>query len=270
MRPFAVHGRGAGGLARCRGRSYLSASLERRSAAVHDRDGEDLKRRAAALAAERIRERMVLGLGTGSTVRHLLELIAERRGAGELRGLQCIPTSRDTAARATRLGLPLASLATHPEVDLTIDGADEVDPRLDLIKGLGGALLREKVVAAASARTIIIVDETKLVQRLGTRGPLPVEVDPFGAAIQPAFLRSLGAEPTLRTSADGEPYVTDGGNHIYDCRFADGIADPAGLERELNNRPGVLENGLFVGVAHEVIVAGAGGARSIGRAGEGS
>ncbi|HEX6069508.1 MAG TPA: ribose-5-phosphate isomerase RpiA [Longimicrobiaceae bacterium] len=233
---------------------------------MHERDGEELKRQAALQAAERIRDGMVVGLGTGSTVRHLLEAIAERRSAGELTTLHCIPTSRDTAARATRLGLPLASLATHPVVDLTIDGADEVDPELNLIKGMGGALLREKIVAAASRTRLIIVDGSKVVRLLGTRSALPVEVDPFGAAIQPPFLRALGAEPALRTNAAGEPYLTDGGNHIYDCRFPDGIDDPAALECALNNRPGVIENGLFVGLADEVIIADGNGTRSIERA----
>lgn len=232
---------------------------------MHEPDGEELKRQAAVRAAERIRDGMVVGLGTGSTVRHLLEAIATRRTAGELARLHCIPTSRDTAARATRLGIPLASLATHPVVDLTIDGADEVDPDLNLIKGMGGALLREKIVAAASRTRLIIVDGSKVVQRLGTRSALPVEVDPFGAAIQPPFLRGLGAEPTLRTDAAGEPYLTDGGNHIYDCRFPDGIDDPAALECALNNRPGVIENGLFVGIADEVIIADGNGTRSLGR-----
>ena len=233
---------------------------------MHQGAGEELKRRAAEQAAERIEDGMVLGLGTGSTVRHLLEVIAERRRAGRLSAISCIPTSRDTAGRAASLGIPLGTLQDHPSIDLTIDGSDEVDPRLDLIKGLGGALLREKIVAAASRRLLIIVDDSKLVSRLGTKAPLPVEVDPFGAAIQPAFLRSLGAEPVLRQSADGAPFVTDGGNHIYDCRFPLGIAEPESLEQELNNHPGIIENGLFLGLADEVIVAERGGTRLLERA----
>src|SRR5688572_1586504 len=156
-------------------------------------DAEALKRRAAERAAEWIRDGMTLGLGTGSTVRHLLDVIAERRAAGEWAGVVGVPTSEDTTQRAGRLGIPLATLDERPRVDLTIDGADEVDPELRLIKGLGAALLREKIVAAASRELVIVADDTKVVERLGTRAPLPVEVDPFGAAIQPEFLRALGA-----------------------------------------------------------------------------
>lgn len=217
---------------------------------------EELKRKSAVLAARSIEEGMVVGLGTGSTVAFLLEEIARRRAAGELQRIRCVPTSQRTAARATELQIPLTDLAHAREVDLTIDGADEVDPHLDLIKGLGGALLREKIVAAASRRLIIIVDTSKRVNRLGTRSPLPVEVDPFGAAVQMEFLRSLGAEPVLRMASANEPLVTDGGNWIIDCRFPDGIADPAALELQLNNQPGIVENGLFIQRATEVIVAG--------------
>ncbi|MBB4638462.1 ribose-5-phosphate isomerase RpiA [Longimicrobium terrae] len=221
-------------------------------------DTEALKRRAAERAAEWIRDGMTVGLGTGSTVRHLLDVIAERRAAGEWAGIVGVPTSEDTTARARRLGIPLATLDERPRVDLTIDGADEVDPQLRLIKGLGAALLREKIVAAASAELVIVADDTKVVQRLGTRAPLPVEVDPFGAAIQVDFLRGLGAEPVLR-ERDGAPVVTDGGGRIYDCRFAGGIADPEALERALLMRPGILECGLFLGMATAVVIAGADG-----------
>jgi ribose 5-phosphate isomerase A len=164
-------------------------------------DTEALKRAAAERAAEWIRDGMTLGLGTGSTVRHLLDVIAERRAAGEWGGVVGVPTSEDTTQRAGRLGIPLATLDERPRVDLTIDGADEVDPELRLIKGLGAALLREKIVAAASRELVIVADDTKVVERLGTKAPLPVEVDPFGAAIQPDFLRSLGGEPVLRRRA---------------------------------------------------------------------
>lgn len=216
---------------------------------------EELKRRAAVLAAEAIEEGMVVGLGTGSTVAFLLDEVARRRAGGEWREIRCIPTSSRTATRAAELGIPLTDLAHAPYVDLTIDGADEVNPDLDLIKGMGGALLREKIVAAASRRLFIIVDESKRVSRLGTRSPLPVEVDPFGAAVQMEFLRSLGSEPTLRTVQGEEPLVTDGGNWIIDCRFPNGIDDPGALEIKLNNQPGIVENGLFIQRATEVIVA---------------
>lgn len=223
-------------------------------------DTEALKRAAAERAAEWIRDGMTLGLGTGSTVRHLLDVIAERRAAGEWRDVVGVPTSEDTAERARRAGIPLAGLDERPRVDLTIDGADEVDPQLRLIKGLGAALLREKIVAAASRQLVIVADESKVVERLGTRAALPVEVDPFGAAIQPEFLRALGADPVPRVR-DGAPVVTDGGNRIFDCRFADGIADPEALEARLALRPGIIDCGLFLGMATAVVIAGAGGVR---------
>lgn len=228
---------------------------------------EALKRKAAERAAEWIRDGMVVGLGTGSTVRHLLDVIAERRGAGEWQRVVGVPTSVDTQRRAAALGIPLATLAERPAIDLTIDGADEVDPELRLIKGLGGALLREKIVAAASARLVIVADDSKVVARLGTKAPLPVEVDPFGEPVQPAFLRLLGCEPVLRRGDGGQPYLTDGGNHILDCRFPGGIADPEGLERALALRPGIVESGLFLGMAEVAVIAGADGVRVMRREG---
>jgi ribose 5-phosphate isomerase A len=233
---------------------------------VRNDEAEALKRAAAERAAEWIEDGITLGLGTGSTVRHLLDVIAERRAAGEWRGVVGVPTSEDTAARSRALGIPLATLDERPEIDLTIDGADEVDPALRLIKGLGAALLREKIVAAASRALVIVADESKVVERLGTRAPLPVEVDPFGAAIQPAFLRALGAEPVLRVR-DGAPVVTDGGNRIFDCRFPGGIDDPEALEARLALRPGIVESGLFLGMATAAVIAGADGVRVIGRGG---
>jgi ribose 5-phosphate isomerase A len=229
---------------------------------------EALKRKAAERAAEWITDGITLGLGTGSTVRHLLDVIAERRAAGEWRAVVGVPTSVDTERRAAALGIPLATLAERPRIDLTIDGADEVDPELRLIKGLGGALLREKIVAAASARLVIVADDSKVVDRLGTKAPLPVEVDPFGEPVQPAFLRGLGCEPVLRRTAGGDPFVTDGGNHILDCRFAGGIADPEAIERALALRPGVVESGLFLGMATAAVIAGANGVRVMWRGGE--
>ena len=228
---------------------------------------EALKRKAAERAAEWIRDGMTVGLGTGSTVRHLLDVIAERRAAGEWRDFVGVPTSVDTERRAAALGIPLATLAERPAIDLTMDGADEVDPGLRLIKGLGGALLREKIVAAASARLVIVADESKVVARLGTKAPLPVEVDRFGEPVQPAFLRGLGCEPVLRRGGDGEPYVTDGGNYILDCRFPEGITDPEALERSLALRPGIVESGLFLGMAEAAVIAGADGVRVMRREG---
>lgn len=217
---------------------------------------EEMKRRAAVRAAEWIQDDMVVGLGTGSTVRHLLDEIARRRSAGEWGRIIGIPTSEDTARKARDLGIPLGTLDDHPEIDLTVDGADEVDPALDLIKGLGGALMREKIVAAASREVVIVVDRSKRVQQLGTRAPLPVEVEPFGASLHESFFRALGAEPALRPASDGQPYRTDGGNLIWDCRFKSGIGNAGELQQRLNARPGILESGLFVGLATRVVVAG--------------
>ena len=230
---------------------------------------EALKRAAAVRAAEWIRDGMTVGLGTGSTVRHLLDHIAERRAAGEWRAVVGVPTSEDTTRRARELGIPLATLEERPRMDLTIDGADEVDPQLRLIKGLGGALLRETVVAAASDVLVIVADDSKRVERLGTRSPLPVEVDPFAAAVMPGFLRALGCEPVLRMAGGGQPLRTDGGHLVFDCRFSAGIDDPEGLEVTLNNRPGVMENGLFLGMARAVVLAGSGGIEVLGQAPEG-
>jgi ribose 5-phosphate isomerase A len=226
---------------------------------------EQMKRTAAYKAAEWIEEGMTVGLGTGSTVRHLLDAIADRRAAGELRDINCVPTSDDTHRRATDLGIPLSDLSRHPKIDLTIDGADEVDPELDLIKGLGGALLREKLVAVASARFVVMVDESKLVPRLGTRAPLPVEIDRFSLGIQAPFLTDLGADPKLRMTPAGEPFSTDGGNLILDCWFSDGISSPGELGAVLDSRPGIFEHGMFLGMTEAVVVAGSEGVEILKR-----
>lgn len=212
-----------------------------------------LKRRAAERAVEFVESDMTLGLGSGSTAFYTLRRLGERISQGELRDVVGVPTSEDTAQRARELGIPLTTLDDHPRLDLTIDGADEVDPDLNLIKGLGGALLREKIVAAVSRRLVIAVDESKLVDRLGTHSPLPVEVVPFSWRIQMAYLEGLGAKPMLRRAADGEPYLTDGGHYIIDCKFA-GIDDPYTLTTTLNAQPGILENGLFLDMADTVVV----------------
>lgn len=230
-------------------------------------DNGGLKRAAAVRAAEWIRDGMVLGLGSGSTVYFLLEEIATRRSQGVWKDIVGIPTSRHTASIADGFGIPLATLEEHSQIDLTIDGADEVDPELRLIKGLGGALLREKIIATASAEVVIVVDESKRVERLGTRAPLPVEVDPFGVATQERFFHQLGARPRQRLTNTGEPVVTDGGNYLVDCSFPDGIGDPAALELRLNNRPGVVENGLFIGLAHHVVLAARNGTEILSRGG---
>ncbi len=228
-------------------------------------DREALKRQAAERALEWIEDGMVLGLGTGSTVRHLLELLGERLRDGTLKRVTGVPTSRDTAERATALGIPLATLEQEPRLDLALDGADEVDPALDLIKGLGGALLWEKIVAAAADRLVILADDSKLVRRLGEKAPLPVEVVPFGWTTHLSFLDRLGAHAVLRVDAAGQPFVTDGGHHILDCHFEGGIPDPATLDEALHRRPGIVETGLFLGMAEAVVVAGEAGVRVVQR-----
>lgn len=207
---------------------------------------------------------MKLGLGTGSTIRHLLDVIAERRAAGELKGITGVPTSEATRVRSEELGIPLGDLESHPHLDLAIDGADEVTPDLDLIKGLGGALLREKLVAIASDRFVVMVDESKRVDRLATKAPVPVEIDPFGLGIQGPFLRELGCRPVLRTTASGEPYTTDGGNLILDCYFENGLSDADGFAEALDRRPGILEHGLFLHMTERVVVAGSDGIEVLG------
>lgn len=226
---------------------------------------EELKRTAAERAVERVQSGMRLGLGTGSTVAHFLDVLAERLRSGALKNLIGVPTSVRTAERSRELGIPLAEMHEGAPLDLTVDGADEVDPSLDLIKGLGGALLREKMVAQASAQLIIMVDDSKVVARLGTKAPLPVEVVTFGWQAQLPFLRGLGAEPTLRVAADGSPFVSDNGNHMLDCRFAGGIYDPDAVDEELRRRAGVVESGLFLGMATAVVVAAPGGIRVLER-----
>jgi len=212
------------------------------------------KREAAIEAASRVQSGMIVGLGSGSTAALAVAEIGRRLRAGGIESIVGIPTSVATQRQAADLGIPLTTLEEHPAVDLTIDGADEVDPRGQLIKGLGGALLREKMVATASRRMIVIVDGSKLVDRLGTRAPLPVEVVTFASGAHVGAIRSLGAEPQMRRSAGGEPYRTDEGHYILDCRFPDGIHDPHAVQAALKARPGVVETGLFLDLRPEVIV----------------
>lgn len=225
---------------------------------------DDQKRQAAERAVALVEDGMNLGLGTGSTARLVLEAIAARRSRGELGRIIGVPTSTATREHARELGIPLATMDEQPRLDLTLDGADEVDPQLELIKGLGGALLWEKIVASASERLVIVVDESKLVDRLGTKSPLPVEVVPFGWRTLIAPIRAMGAEPTLR-EAGGAPLVTDGGHYILDCRFPGGMDDPVAVDAELRRWPAVVESGLFLGMAETVVVGGAGGVRVLER-----
>ena len=224
---------------------------------------ERLKRQAAERAVEFVEDGMVIGLGTGSTVRHVIEILAERRKQGVLRNVIGIPTSRATDWLARDLGLRLSALEEEPRVDLTIDGADEVDPHLNLIKGMGGALLWEKIVASNSEQFIVVVDEGKLVRRLGERVPMPLEVVPFGWNTQLSWLDHLGAEPLLRLAANGSPFVTDSGHFIIDCHFREGIAEPNRIQREVKQRPGVVDSGLFLGLVDAVVVGGVDGPRVV-------
>jgi ribose 5-phosphate isomerase A len=215
------------------------------------------KREAAVAAVTLVEDNMVVGLGTGSTAAFAVEALARRHAQG-LR-LIAIATSQHTAAQATAAGIPLTSFAEHRQIDLTIDGADEVERgTLNLIKGGGGALLREKIVAAASRRLAIVIDGSKLVDRLGTRAAVPVDVVPFGREVTQAALEVLGASTRLRLSPTGEPFVTENDNSIIDCRFAS-IADPARLADRIRHVVGVVESGLFIGLADPVFVADATG-----------
>lgn len=224
---------------------------------------QQLKALAAERAVGMIPDGAVIGLGSGSTAEIALRLLGERVRAGELT-VRGVPTSERTAALAREHTIPLTTLADDPELALTFDGADEVDPELNLIKGLGGALTREKIVARASRLELIMVDGGKLVGTLGERGPLPVEVVPFGWTRAARELEAMGLRPTLRTEPDGSPYVTDNGNHIL--HLATGpIPDLPALDARLQAVPGVVETGLFLGIAGLVLVGEAGGVRELRR-----
>ena len=224
----------------------------------------NLKQLSAEKAIEYVESGMVLGLGTGSTTRIFIDLLGSRLRAGRLRHLQAVPTSQATAAQASALGIPLTTLAKNPVLDLAVDGADEVDPQLNLIKGLGRALLREKIVEIHARCFLVMVDETKLVPVLG-RGPLPVEIAPFEAESQVRWLGTLGCRAELWLEDDGSPAVTDNGNYLARCWFPAGIPDAPALARQLADRPGVLEHGMFLNMAHRVIVASAAGVRVLER-----
>ncbi len=220
---------------------------------------EDLKSEAGREAATDVASGMRLGLGTGSTAAYFLRHLGARLASGELTDVVGVPTSVRTEKAARRLGIPLGTLSELAPLDLTVDGADEVDPKLNLIKGLGGALLREKMVAQASDRFVVVVDDAKLVRRLGELAPVPVEVVPFEFDSHWRWLQALGADPQLRRNESGDVFVTDNGLLIIDCRFVKGIDDPQELENRLMHRAGVVDSGLFPGLADEVVVAGGGG-----------
>jgi ribose 5-phosphate isomerase A len=220
---------------------------------------DQLKMAAAQSATALVTDGMVVGLGTGSTAAFAVTDLGKRVQQG-LR-IVGIPTSERTAAQARSLGIPIASLAEHPVVDITIDGADEVEDRnLNLIKGLGGALLREKIVAGASKRLVIIVHKDKLVKRLATTVPLPVEVVPFGWQLTARRLSDFGATPALRLASDGQPFHSDSGNFIVDCRFEREVSAES-LAQQLDHIVGLVEHGFFIGLTAEVHVADAAGVR---------
>lgn len=225
---------------------------------------EAQKEAAALLAVEFIEPGMIVGLGFGSTASYAVRKIAHKISEGKLDGILGVPTALQVEREARELGIPLTTLDDNPEVDLTIDGADEVDPQLNVIKGGGGALLREKIVAQASRREIIVVDESKLSDNLGARFALPVEVLPFGWAPEAAYLESLGASAALRTIANGEPFVTDQGNWIIDAEFGP-IEDPTALSDQLDRRAGIAAHGLFLGLATDLIVGGENGLQHLKR-----
>jgi ribose 5-phosphate isomerase A len=227
-------------------------------------DTERFKKQAAWRAIELVRPGMVVGLGAGTTATFALRRLAQLLQAGQLWDVAGIPCSLEVEHQAHELGVPLTTLEERTTLDMTIDGADEVDPHLDLVKGGGGSLLREKIAAQASRREIIVVDASKLVPLLGTHRPLPVEVLPFGWRSQVAFLEALGAEVVLRRDAGKEPYQTDQGNLILDAHFGP-IAQPALLAARLEARAGIVAHGLFLGLATEVIIAGTGGIRHLRR-----
>ena len=213
---------------------------------------QDPKEIAGRKAVDLVEDGMRLGLGTGSTVHFSILRLAERIRSEGIE-VRCVPTSVDTERKAAALGIPLVPLDEVEQIDLTIDGADEIDARFDMIKGGGGALLREKVVASISRREAIVVGASKVVDRLGTTFPLPVEVVPFAIAPVSRALARLGCTPVLR-QAQGKPRLTDNGNAILDCRFEQGIPDAAQLEKRIASIPGVVESGLFVGLAHVLFI----------------
>jgi ribose 5-phosphate isomerase A len=231
---------------------------------VVKKDILELKRQAAERAVEFVESGTIVGLGHGSTAIFALQRIAELLKGGKLSDVLGVPCSNLVEEEARQLGIPLTTFDEHPVIDLTIDGADEVDGNLDLIKGGGGALLREKIVAQASRREIIVVDDSKLSPALGTRWAVPVEVIPFGWQSQVLYLESLGARVKIREHGNGEIFITDQDNLILDCNFGP-ISHPAKLADALNARTGIVEHGLFLGLATDLIVADAGGVRHVER-----
>ncbi len=225
-------------------------------------DLERMKQLACQRAAQEVQDGMVLGLGTGTTVYYFLQELGRMVREGVR--ITGVPTSVQTAQLATQLAIPLTTLDDYPHLDLAVDGADEVDDHLNLVKGAGGALLREKIIAASAARFLVVVDESKMVHQLGARYPVPVEVVPFGHIPATHALEGLGARVTLRRGADGQTWISDNGNYILDCRFGP-IADPLALQQQLLAIPAVIDSGLFIGMTDTVLVGHAEGVRRLER-----
>jgi ribose 5-phosphate isomerase A len=232
-------------------RGGLLISQKLMTASTNEADSRNQEKQIAARAAvELVEAGSVVGLGSGSTAAYAVRFLAERVRQGL--NIVGIPTSQQTQHLAEQLGIPLATLEEHPQIDLDIDGADEIDPMLNLIKGGGGAFLREKIIASVSRRFIVIADSAKQVKRLG-KFPLPVEVVPFAQSLIKPQIEALGAKVNLRSYAYGNPYVTDEGHHILDCTFGE-IADPPALAEKLRCIPGVIEHGLFIGMAELALI----------------
>ena len=218
---------------------------------------ERLKQQAGEMAATYVESGMVVGLGTGSTAVFAVRAIGQMLQDGRLHNVIGIPTSEETRREAERLGIPLTNFDDHPVIDITIDGADEIDPNFDLIKGLGAALLREKIVATASKQMIVVIDDRKLVDKLATRAPVPVEVIPFARQPVEVYLKSLGARPILRLDWETKQniVITDENNIILDCWFDGGLDNPVAMGQAIRSQPGVVEHGLFFNLATRAIVA---------------
>jgi ribose 5-phosphate isomerase A len=223
----------------------------------------NLKQQAAAKALGYVHDGMVLGLGSGSTTAYFVQMLGEKLQSGAIRDIQGVPTSEATVKLAHACGIPLTTLAENSTLDLAVDGADEVDPHFNLIKGLGRALLREKIVEVHARQFIIIVDESKIVPRLGTKGALPVEIVHFETRAHLNWLNTLGCQANLWYEEDGSEVITDNGNNLALCRFENGIQDAYALAALLQARPGIVEHGLFLDMASMVIVAGESGIRML-------
>jgi ribose 5-phosphate isomerase A len=236
---------------------------ERKGKAMMAGDQQERKRRVASEAAKHITSGMRVGLGSGSTVNLVVAALGERLYRGDLHDLKIVVASTRTEAAMAQAGLPLATLDEYPELDLAIDGADEVDPQFAMIKGGGGALLRERIVLAAAAERLIVIDESKVVSVLGTRWAVPVEVVRFGWRVAERALRTLGSEPVLRTQS-GVPAITDEGDYILDCAFGP-ISDPERLAARIAGQPGVVAHGIFIDLVDRLLIAGSNGVETCQR-----